>query len=65
MFEKHLWKSDILNKDAGHENVGKQRKSLLLILIQQGRSFPWVCVRMVIIVNCLLTEKKYISLKPM
>ena len=39
MFEKHLWKGDILSKDAGHDTIGKQRKSLLLVLIQQGRSF--------------------------
>ena len=30
MFEKHLWKSDILSKDAGHRQVKMQVIDMLL-----------------------------------
>ena len=41
-----------------------QRKSLVLILLKPTQNFAWVCVVMLIIVICLLMDKKSLSLKP-
>ena len=40
------------------EALVHQRRSLILILVKQRQHFVWVCIRMVIIIICLLTEKK-------
>ena len=40
-----------------------QRKSLVLILVKQTQNFASFCIKMVIVVICLLMEKKYLSLK--
>ena len=40
-----------------------QKKSLVLILVKQTQIFPWVYLIMLIIVICLLMEKKSLSLK--
>ena len=49
--------------DDNNGSVVQQRKSLVLTLIKQSQKFAWVCIAMVIIVICLLMEKKSISLK--
>ena len=36
-----------------------QDKSLVLTLVNHKQNFAWVCITMVILVICLLTEKKY------
>ena len=41
-----------------------QRKGLVSILVKQTQEFAWVCIIIVIIVICLLMEKKSLSLKP-
>ena len=45
------------------EALVHQRKKLVLILVNQTQNFAWVCIIMLIIVICLLMEKKYLSLK--
>ena len=40
----------------------QQNKSLALILVNQGQKFVWVYITIIIIVTCLLTEKKSTSL---
>ena len=40
-----------------------QRKSLVMILIKQTQNFVFVCIIMLIILICLLIEKKSLSLK--
>ena len=40
-----------------------QRKSFFLILVKQVQNFVRVCIIMMIIVICLLMEKKPLSLK--
>ena len=40
----------------------QQRKNLILILVKQTQNFAWVCIATMIIVICLLTEKKPTSL---
>ena len=42
-----------------------QRKNLVLILVNKIKNVTWVCIIMVIIVNCMLMEKKSLSLKPL
>ena len=46
------------------ETLDHQRKSLVLILLKQTQNFVSVCIMMLIIVVCLLMEKKSLSLKP-
>ena len=42
-----------------------QRKSLvLLILVKQTENYAWVSIIMLVIVICLLMEKKPLNLKP-
>ena len=42
-----------------------QRKSLvLLILVKQTANYAWVSIIMLVIVICLLMEKKPLNLKP-
>ena len=38
-------------------------RSFVLILVKQTQNLAWVCIIMVIIVICLLMEKKSLSLK--
>ena len=45
------------------EALVHQRKKLVLILVNQTQNFAWVCIIMLIIVICLLMEKKSLSLK--
>ena len=40
-----------------------QKKSLVLILVKLTQNLAWVYIKMVIIVICLLMEKKYLNLK--
>ena len=40
-----------------------QRKGLALLLVNQIQNFPWPCIIVVIIVICMLKEKKSIILK--
>ena len=40
-----------------------QRMSLALVLVKQGQNFAYVCIIIVIMVICLLMEKKFISLE--
>ena len=40
----------------------QQNKSLALILVKQEQKFVWVYITVIIIVTCLLTEKKSASL---
>ena len=40
-----------------------QEKSAILILVKQTQNFVWVCILMMIIVICLLMEKKSLNLK--
>ena len=42
----------------------QQRTILVSILVNQRQNFAWVCITMVTIVICLLTEKKPIRSKP-
>ena len=44
--------------------LAQQRKSLILILVNQRQNFVWVCIIMMAIVICLLRENNSISLKP-
>ena len=44
-------------------SFGTPKKSLALIIAKQRKKFTWAWVIMVIIIICLLIEKKYISLK--
>ena len=46
------------------EALVHQRKNLVLILVKRTQNIVWVCIIMLIIVVCLLMEKKYLSLKP-
>ena len=46
------------------EALVHQRKSSVLTLVKQAQNFVWVSIIMVIIVYCLLMEKKFLSLKP-
>ena len=43
--------------------MAQQRKSLVLILVKQTQTFTWVCIKMLMIIICLLMENKYLSLK--
>ena len=45
-------------------NGSYQGKSLVLTFVQQRQNSAWVCITMVIIVFCLLMEKKSLHLKP-
>ena len=45
-------------------NFGNQRRILLLIVLRQKQNFARVCIIMVMIVICLLIEKKSPVLKP-
>ena len=40
------------------ENLVRERKNLVLILLNQMQNFAWVYIIMMIIVICLLMEKK-------
>ena len=40
------------------------RKSLVLTSVQKGQNFAWIGIIMMIIVISLLTEKEFLSLKP-
>ena len=46
------------------ENLVHQRKSLVLNLLKQTPNFAWISIIMLIIVICLLMEKKSSNLKP-
>ena len=46
------------------EDLIHQKKKLILILVKQTQNFAWVDITMLIIVVCLLMEKKYLNLKP-
>ena len=39
------------------------RKNLILILVKQRWNFAWVCITIMLIVVCLLTEKKSVKFK--
>ena len=39
-----------------------QIKSLVLIILNQKQNFAWVCIIILIIVTCLLIEKKSLNL---
>ena len=43
--------------DTCHINGGSGTSEKKLILVKQRQNFAWVCITMVIIVICLLTEK--------
>ena len=45
-------------------SLGSPGKSVVIVLVKQAQSVAWVYVIMLIIVICLLMEKKYLSLKP-
>ena len=46
------------------EALAQQRKILVLILVKETQNFAWACIITLIIVICLLMEKKSLSLKP-
>ena len=46
------------------EALVHQRKTLVLILVKEAQNFVSVCIIMVIIVICLLMEKRSSRLKP-
>ena len=46
------------------ENLVHPRKGLVLILLKQTQNFVLVCLLKLIIVICLLIEKKSLNLKP-
>ena len=45
------------------EDLNHQSKNLVLISLKQTKNFVWVCIIMLIIVVCLLMEKKYLKSK--
>ena len=45
------------------EDLNHQNKNLVLISLKQTKNFVWVCIIMLIIVVCLLMEKKYLKSK--
>ena len=45
------------------ENLVHQRKNFVLILLKQTQNFVWICIIVLIIVICLLVEKKSLNLK--
>ena len=45
------------------EALDDQKKSLVLLLVKQTQNFAWVYTIMLIIVICLLMEKKSLNLK--
>ena len=47
-----------------NENFGSPGKNLVLILVRHIQNIVWVCILMLIIVICLLTEKESLNLKP-
>lgn len=49
--------------DINCSSVTVEEKTLILISFKQRKNFAWACILMVIIVICLLTERKSISLK--
>ena len=44
-------------------SFGSLEKKFSLILVKQTQNFAWACIMMLMIVICLLMEKKYLSLK--
>ena len=46
------------------EALVHQRKSLIIILAKQTQHFAWISIIVLIIVICLLMEKKSLSLEP-
>ena len=46
------------------EPLDHQRKDLVLIVLKKTQNFVWVYIMMLIIVICLLIEKKPLNLKP-
>ena len=43
------------------EALVHQKKSLILILVEQTQNFVWVCIIMMIIIMCLLMGKKSLT----
>ena len=46
------------------ETLGHQKKNLVLILLKHTQNFASVYIIMLILVICLLMEKKHLNLKP-
>ena len=57
----------VLSEGPTSENngsFGSAEKKFSIILVKQTKNLVWVCIIMMIVVICLLIEKKSLSLKP-